>query len=146
MRKCDFWTDDEGAAIVSAWRREGMTHEDIAEKIGVKARTLAAWERSSEKLGKALAESREQADAKVEAALLKKALGFKTTEKKYVVKPDGKEEVTTVTKEVPPDAAAASVWLKNRRPDKWRDKPEADNGTEQKLDEILRGIENEADG
>ena len=34
--------------------------------------------------------------------------------------------VRKITREIPPDTAAAFIWLKNRRPDKWRDKHEED--------------------
>jgi len=36
----------------------------------------------------------------------------------------GDVTVTEVTKHYPPDTAAAFIWLKNRRPDLWRDKQE----------------------
>lgn len=145
MKKNEFWNNKEGLELIAAWRRDGMTIGEVARKIGIKARTLLNWGKKSPELHEALAESKENADARVEAALLKKAVGFKTTEEKYVVKSDGKEEVTTVIKEVPPDTSAASVWLKNRRPDKWRDKPEADNDTSRRLDAILKEFDNEAD-
>lgn len=145
MKKNDFWTEEEGITLIAAWRRDGMPVNEIARKIGVKLRTLLRWERCSQELHGALAESREHADASVEAALLKKALGFRTTEEKYVIKADGKEEITTVIKDVPPDVSAASVWLKNRRPDRWRDKPgEGTADTFKKLDSILGGIDAEA--
>ncbi len=146
MKKNEFWTEKDGITLIAAWRRDGLAVNEIARKIGVKLRTLLRWERNSAELHKALSESREHADASVEAALLKKALGFRTTEEKYVVKADGKEEMTTVIKDVPPDVSAASVWLKNRRPDKWRDKPgEGTGDTFKKLDDILRGIDAAAD-
>ena len=31
---------------------------------------------------------------------------------------------TVTTKEIPPDVTAAIFWLKNRRPEKWRDRHE----------------------
>lgn len=145
MKKNEFWTEKDGIMLIAAWRRDGLAVSDIARKIGVKLRTLLRWERSCAELHSALMESRERTDACVEAALLKKALGFRTTEEKYVVKADGKEEVTTVIKEVPPDVSAASVWLKNRRPDKWRDKPtEGGSDMYKKLDEFLGGIDADA--
>lgn len=37
---------------------------------------------------------------------------------------DGELKVTKViTKQVVPDTTAQIFWLKNRRPDKWREKP-----------------------
>ena len=34
--------------------------------------------------------------------------------------------VKEVSKEVPPDTLALFFWLKNRKPDTWRDKPKDD--------------------
>jgi len=62
---------------------------------------------------------------------------------KKVVKADGAEEVTTVYKSVPPDVSAASVWLKNRCPERWRDKPCEDDSLS-KVDKILEEINAQA--
>jgi len=53
--------------------------------------------------------------------------------------------IKSVTKTVPPDTTALIFWLKNRRPDNWRDKQEVRvDGVLQtektKLDELLREI------
>ena len=78
-------------------------------------------------------------DTEVENALLKRAKGYAyvetTTEFDVVdtgqVDEEGKpiiehkiKSVKTVKKEMPPDVGAAALWLKNRRPDKWREKRE----------------------
>lgn len=78
-------------------------------------------------------------DTAVENALLKRAKGYSyvetTTEFDVVdtgkVDEDGKpiiehkiKSVKTVKKEMPPDVGAAALWLKNRKPDKWREKRE----------------------
>lgn len=146
MKKNDFWLTDDGALYISAWRRDGLNYAEIAEKIGVSVSTLGNWKKKYPKIADALKNKREKVDILVENAILKKALGFSTTEVKTVTKANGAEEVTTVQKEVPPDVSAASVWLKNRRPDKWRDKPTEDkSGMYNKLDEILGGIDAQVD-
>ena len=45
-----------------------------------------------------------------------------------------------------PDTTAQIFWLKNRRPDKWRDKPieVEDKGTMEKLDATLAEVRNYA--
>ena len=47
-----------------------------------------------------------------------------------------------ITREIPPETAAGIFWLKNRRPDKWRDKPAEveDTGTMEKLDQMLSEV------
>jgi len=75
------------------------------------------------------------ADDKVEMTLFRRALGYETieTEKTYemaeVEDPETGEikvfkKLTAVKekiREVPPDTTAAQFWLKNRRPEEWRE-------------------------
>ena len=62
-------------------------------------------------------------DIEVENALLKRALGYEYVEERIEKsKRDGVKVIQTV-KQVVPDTTAQIFWLKNRRPDKWRDKP-----------------------
>ncbi len=146
MRKIDFWLTKEGLTLIQAWSRDGMARCEIAAKIGISAATFRRWEKENVGIFEAVKMGREITDISVENAILKKALGFETEEVKTVIKANGDEEVTTVRKSVPPDVSAASVWLKNRRPDKWKDKPqESNSGIYEKLDEIIGGIDAQAD-
>lgn len=146
MAKTDFWLTRGGLLLIASWRRSGSSVSEIAEKIGISPKKLEGMAKTEKALSEALKYGREQTDAMVEEALLKKALGFYVSEEKRVVKANGQEEVTTVSKEVPPDVTAASAWLKNRCPDKWRDKPQDnDNEVFRRLDKIIGEIDAEAD-
>lgn len=147
MQKIDFWLTKEGLTLIQAWSRDGMSRSEIADKIGISVATFRRWEKRNVGISEAVKIGRELTDITVENAILKKALGFETEEVKTVIKANGDEEVTTVKKNVPPDVSAAAVWLKNRRPDKWRDKPtEGNGGVYEKLDEIIGGLDAQADG
>ena len=145
MKKVDWWLTDEGLTLLKARSRDCLTKRELAEAIGVTPNTLAKWEKQHPEIAEAVRYGREITDINVENAILKKALGFPTKEVKKVVKADGQEEVTTVYKSVPPDLSAASVWLKNRCPEKWRDKPE-NNSTISKVEKNLGGIDAQVDG
>lgn len=147
MAIIDFWLTKEGLTLIQAYSRDCLNKSEIAEKMGVSASTFRKWEKNNVGIKEAVKVGRELTDINVENAILKKALGFETEEVKTVIKANGDEEITTVRKNVPPDVSAASVWLKNRRPDKWRDKP-SDNTSSiyTKLDEIIGGIDAQADG
>ena len=78
-------------------------------------------------------------DRQVENALLKRALGYQYDE---ITLEDG-IETKRVTKEVIPDTTAQIFWLKNRKPDQWRDKQNLElSGTleteKTKLDDLIR--------
>ena len=69
-----------------------------------------------------------RADALVSESLLARAVGYShpDVDIRTIAVGDGRSKIvqTKVTKHYPPDTAAASLWLRNRQPDKWRDKPE----------------------
>ncbi len=143
MGKVDFWLTPEGLILLRAKSRDSLTKNELAKKLGVAPKTLSLWESKYPEIEEALRQGREITDVRVENAILKKALGFETTEVKKVVKADGAEEITTVVKSVPPDVSAASVWLKNRCPERWRDKPQEDDSLS-KVDKILEEINAQA--
>lgn len=121
----DEWLEDDKLMLIECWARD-YTKKEIAERIGIAPSTLKYWEDHYEPIKHALAVGKEIVDYKVENALLKRALGYTTTEIKVVLGKqvkDGKtfqvtKEVTT--KEMAPDVTACAMWLNNRRPDKWK--------------------------
>lgn len=59
----------------------------------------------------------------------KSAIGYFVEETKtYINEVEGVKtrRIEKTKKWIPPNTAAQIFWLKNRRPDKWRDKPEDD--------------------
>ena len=69
----------------------------------------------------------------IERALRKRALGFRQQEvhtEEMIDKNSGEVLETarrrSVTKEVVPDVRALLFWLKNRRPERWRERREAE--------------------
>lgn len=149
--KYEYWLTEEGLLLISAWARDGLSDEQIAHNMNVAYSTFRIWKEKFSALSAALKKGKEVVDIEVENALYRKALGFKETVKKPVkVKrvdyKDGKrckeyEEVVQAEEEifVPPDTAAQIFWLKNRKSDVWRDKPE-DNGNKEEAITIINNI------
>lgn len=123
------WLTPDGITRLEAWARDGLTDEQLATKIGITAATLYDWKNKYPEISEALKRGKEVVDVEVENALLKRALGYDYTEERVEVsKENGKKTVKTTqtVKHVAPDTTAQIFWLKNRRPDKWRDKPSDD--------------------
>lgn len=121
--KYDYWMTDEGLEIIAGWARRGLTDADISHNIGITERTLRDWKRRYPTINACLKNSKDLADTIVENALFRKATGYKTKEVSYKADSDGNlVPVSAVEKEVPPDTTAQIFWLKNRRPDLWRDR------------------------
>lgn len=130
------WEEPEKLLLLEAWARDGLTDEQIAENMGISSRSLYNWKKKSLPILQSLKVGKEVADIKIENALYKKALGFKeieqvVTTRKTVEFENGKRVreisepvVTEIEKYFPPDTTAAIFWLKNRKPEQWRDKRE----------------------
>lgn len=143
------WLEPDGLLLLEGWARDGLTDEQLTEKMGVGTRTLYDWKERFPQISQALKRGKEVVDIQVENALLKRALGYEYTEERIEVsEKDGRKVVQTV-KTVPPDTTAQIFWLKNRRPDKWREKqvegaPAAiqteDDALTESLKELARGL------
>lgn len=120
--KYEEWLTEDGLLKLEAWSRDGLTQEDIAHNCGCSLSTLKDWLTKYPAIAAALKRGREVADIRVENALYKRATGYDYEE---VTKEEGPKGVTVrvVKKHVPPSEVAALFWLKNRKPDVWRDKP-----------------------
>ena len=117
------WITEDKLLLLESWARDGLLDEVIAKKIGISKTTLYDWKKKFPNFANALKKGQEVVDIEVENALLKRAKGYMTTETKTETLSDGKKRITTIEKEVPPDVTAQIYWLKNRQPQKWRDKP-----------------------
>lgn len=126
--KYEKWLEPDGLLLLEAWARDGLTDEQIAHNMGISRSTLNEWKKKYRIISDTLKRGKEVVDVQVENALLKRALGYSYTE---ITKERGRNPKTgevemvitkTVAKEVQPDVTAQIFWLKNRRPDLWRDK------------------------
>lgn len=94
MAKVDFWLDKDNLVCVQGWARDGMTDEQIAARMGIGTRTLYEWKKKFPQFSQAIKSGKEVVDYAVENALLKRALTG--------------------------DVGACCFWLRNRRPDRWK--------------------------
>jgi hypothetical protein len=145
-----FWLSPDGIQLVAGWRREGIPLGVIAlEYVGCSEGTFKRWTRESKALAGALALSQDVTNARVEQALLKRALGYVDVEVQEELV-EGQMVVTKRTeKPVPPDVKACLSWLYSRRSDRWRAQQEPIDSTADNVKvakQILVAIKEVADG
>lgn len=114
------WLTADALEVLSGWAQRGLTDEQIAENCGIAVRTLYEWKNRFPQIMQALKKGKDWADVQVENALFRRAIGYEYDEVTYE---DGRE-TKRVKKKVGGDVTAQIFWLKNRRPDLWRDKHE----------------------
>jgi len=115
--------------LAEKYAKEGMTDAQIAKKLGIGGGTYYRYQKRYREFWESIKKGKSPVDDDVENALLKRALGYDYEEimTEYQVKGKEEEKAKPVTlrrikKFVIPDVTAQIFWLKNRRPDKWRDK------------------------
>lgn len=118
------WLEEDNLMLLECWARDGYTFQDIANRIGISISTLRMWRREYPDIDNALKKGREIIDYKVENALLKSALGYKTKEVKVTTTIRFGKTVETIKevtdKEQAPNVSAIQCWLYNRLPNKWK--------------------------
>lgn len=117
--KYEYWRTTDGLILLQGWARDGLTDEQIAHNIGIRRTTLYDWKNKYPDINDALKKGKEIVDYEVENALLKRAKQG--------------------------DVTAQIFWLKNRRPEKWRDKVQfTDETSLKKLDQLIENIDKKA--
>lgn len=101
--------------------RLGATDLDIADFFEVDVRTIYRWKNGDEGFCQALKSGKEASDDRVERSLYARATGY-TFDAVKVFQHLGGPVIVPYREHLPPDTTAAIFWLKNRRPDEWRDK------------------------
>lgn len=105
------------ALIVRGFGCLGATDVQIADSLGVHLNTFRRWCEAHEEFRESLNEGRNWSNANVAGTLYRRAIGYDYEEEKLT-----KEgEIVTLRRHMPGDVTAQIFWLKNRRPDLWRD-------------------------
>ncbi len=100
---------------IKDWIRNGATDEEVAKRLDISRDSLYEYKKQFPDFSDLLKKNKEYVDSQVENALLKSALNGNIT--------------------------AQIFWLKNRRPELWRDKPthqEEDQAS--KLDDLIAAL------
>jgi len=118
--------------------RLGATDKDMADFFGVSEQTINAWKKAHPLFLESLKGGKEMADAEVADKLFKRATGYSHDAVKiFANATTGAEQIVPYVEHYPPDTTACIFWLKNRRPDLWRDKHDLEHSGSLTV-EILR--------
>jgi len=127
---------------------KGWTDEESAELLGITRQTLHNWRKSNKKFFDAIKAAKEAADKSVERSLYERACGYSCPETKpqWVQDKDGgRWEYAELVKHYPPDPTSMIFWLKNRQPERWRDKQDVEHSGGQSLNIQVEFVDAGAD-
>jgi hypothetical protein len=108
------------AVIAERMCSKGATRADLADRFGVAIATIVSWQLEHEEFSGACKRGQEAADDRVEASYYERAVGY-TYDSEKLFMHEGKIIREPLKVHVPPDPRAAEFWLRNRRPDRWKD-------------------------
>jgi transposase-like protein len=98
----------------------GATRSDLADRFGVNVSTIDAWIFEHEVFSQACKTGQDEADDRVEASYYERAVGY-TYDSEKVLIVDGEVIHEPIKVYMPPDPRCGEFWMRNRRPDRWKD-------------------------
>jgi hypothetical protein len=105
----------------------GATDREVAAFFEVAESTLNLWKLEHAEFSEALKVGKAAADERVQQSLYRRALGYSHDAVKIAVNAAGEVTQVPFVEHFPPDTTAAIFWLKNRKPEEWRDKHEIEH-------------------
>jgi len=106
----------------------GFIDKELANFFEITESTINKWKLDYPKFSESIKKGKEIANANVAESLYRRAIGYEHPEMK-VFNHMGEIIEHEVTKYYPPETQAASLFLRNRQPDKFRDKQDIDHTT-----------------
>lgn len=128
MARATKYQGDLTILAVEFMARAGLTDKEMADKLGIDKSNFNVWKKKHPDFFEKLKEGKNEADKQVEQSLFKMATGFYYDAEKPVVVSTGdftsEVQIANYQEFYKPVPVAAIFWLKNRQPEKWRDKQE----------------------
>lgn len=116
------WSKQQSLDKITEWAANGLSVQQMANNISITRTTLYDWMNKNTNISNAIKKGREQSDEEVENALFKRATGYSYREITEEDKGGNMQVTKIITKHMPAEVGAMVFWLKNRKPNEWRDK------------------------
>lgn len=106
--------------------KSGMTDKQMADFFNVCESTFYNWLNEKQKFLESVKKGKDAFDStNIEKSLKHRALGYTHDEEKVFCS-NGEIITHTTKKHYPPDVGAIAFWLKNRAPERWKEKQDVE--------------------
>lgn len=109
--------------LVEKMARLGYTDIEMSEELDITPSTFNKWKTEKPEFSESIIKGKNDINKQVENALLRNALGFSEEDVK-IFQFEGQPVYADYTKKHKPETKAQELWLRNREPDRWREKKE----------------------
>lgn len=133
--------------LIAGYLNGGHTEASVAKSFGVGVSTWERYKSEHPEFREAIHKSGMNATALVVNALFKRATGYQYEEIHTEITDNGRQSqqsaanqrrvIKKITKEVPPDTAAAIFWTTNRDPEHWKNQQNIKHSGEIKNSGVL---------
>ena len=142
--KYEYWLTPEGLIKLEGWARDGLTDEQIAQNVGISRSTLNAWKTKYSDISDTLKRGKEYFEKLDEYMNKYRFEHPEATDSELMLAKEQFPQTKMIlserkVKEVVPDVTAQIFWLKNRKPDKWREKQEIE--VSQPIDDSIKEMQ-----
>lgn len=125
------WLTEDSLKLIKGWVRDGLTNDEVAEKMHIRPQTLYEWMNRFPDIAEAFKKSKEIYDNEVVDSLWKSTKGYFVEEETTDIweDADGNRRKHIVKKKrwIPPDTTAQIYWLNNRARSRWKARQPDDN-------------------
>lgn len=133
--KADEWLTPDGLLRVKGWARDGLTDEQIADKMHIAPSTFYSWQKAFPEFSETISAGKAPVDEIAVDSLFKSVTGYYVTVKEPIklktkkqLKDKGtieEERIEYVERQIyiPGNVNAQIYWTKNRKPRQWKDRP-----------------------
>ena len=108
----------------------GLTDDEMAYFLDIETSTFNEWKKTYPSFSESIQNGKINDDSEVANALYNRAKGYEVQDVK-IFQFQGSEVIVPYTKIIEPDVQAASLWLRNRQPKRWRDKLDLTGGQDE---------------
>jgi len=114
---------DYNAIAYNACSRNGARISDLAQIFGVHIDTIYKWMRAYPAFREAIVRGRDEYDTeKIERRLVDLALGYEYEDTIAEKDSQGRTRLRKISRQMPPNVTAMIFYLKNRSPERWKDR------------------------